>query len=173
MTRIVVDAMGSDNYPTPDVQGALMAAREYGAEIILVGDASKIQPILDSSNAANLHIRVIHAPEMLTMHDKGEDLVMKARHKEAQNSMAVGLDLVKSGEADAFVTAGNTGAAMVTSLFRLGRIRGVDRPALAVPSPRQLVSATLSISVRTRIANLKIFCSLALWEVSLRNECAA
>ena len=135
MTKIVVDAMGSDNYPTPDVEGAVMAAREYGVDIILVGDASKIQPVLDSSNAANLPIRVINAPEMLTMHDKGEDLVMKARHKEAQNPMAVGLDLVKNGEADAFVTAGNTGAAMVTSLFRLGRIRGVDRPALAGPFP--------------------------------------
>lgn len=135
MAKIVVDAMGSDNYPTPDVEGAVMAAREYGAEIILVGDVSKIQPILDSANGSDLPIRVIHAPEMLTMLDKGEDLVMKARHKEAQNSMAVGLDLVKNGEADAFVTAGNTGAAMVTSLFRLGRIRGVDRPALAGPFP--------------------------------------
>jgi len=135
MTRIVVDAMGSDNYPTPDVEGAVMAAREYGVEIILTGDAAKLQPILDSQNAANLPIRIVHAPEMLTMHDKGEDLVMKARHKEAQNSMAVGYDLVKNGEADAFVTAGNTGAAMVTALFRLGRIRGVDRPALAPPFP--------------------------------------
>lgn len=135
MTKIVVDAMGSDNYPAPDVEGAVMAAREYGVDIILVGDSSKIQPILDSNKAANLPIRVINVPEMLTMHDKGEDLVMKARHKEAQNSMAVGLDLVKNGEADAFVTAGNTGAAMVTSLFRLGRIRGVDRPALAGPFP--------------------------------------
>ena len=135
MTRIVVDAMGSDNYPTPDVQGAVMAAREYGVEIILIGDISKIRPILDTLDRGNLPIRLVNAPEMLTMHDKGEDLVMKARHKEAQNSMAVGLDLVKSGEADAFVTAGNTGAAMVTSLFRLGRIRGVDRPALAGPFP--------------------------------------
>ena len=135
MTRIVVDAMGSDNYPTPDVEGAVMAAREYGVNIILIGDASKIQPVLDSLGGTNLPVRVVNAPEMLTMHDKGEDLVMKARHKEAQNSMAVGLDLVKSGEADAFVTAGNTGAAMVTSLFRLGRIRGVDRPALAGPFP--------------------------------------
>ncbi len=135
MTRIVVDAMGSDNYPTPDVEGAMMAAREYGVEILLTGDASKIQPILDSANAANLPLRVIHTPEMLTMHDKGEDLVMKARHKDAKNSMAVGYDLVKNGEADAFVTAGNTGAAMVTALFRLGRIRGVDRPALAPPFP--------------------------------------
>ena len=139
MTRIVVDAMGSDNYPTPDVEGAIMAAREYGVEIILTGDASKIQPILDkalaSAGGANLPIRVVNAPEMLTMHDTGEDLVMKARHKDAQNSMAVGYDLVKNGEADAFVTAGNTGAAMVTALFRLGRIRGVDRPALAPPFP--------------------------------------
>lgn len=135
MTRIVVDAMGSDNYPAPDVQGALMAAREYGVEIIFVGDRSKIQPLLDSVGKANGSVRVIDAPEMLTMHDKGEDLVMKARHKEAKNSMAVGLDLVKSGQADAFVTAGNTGAAMVTSLFRLGRIRGVDRPALVGPFP--------------------------------------
>src|SRR5512139_2699639 len=138
MTKIVVDAMGSDNYPTPDVEGAVLAAREYGVEIILTGDASKIQPILDSTtegSAANLPIRVVHAPEVLTMHDKGEDLVMKARHKEAQNSMAVGLDLVKRGEADAFITMGNTGAAMVTSLFRLGRIRGADRPGLAGPFP--------------------------------------
>lgn len=135
MTRIVLDAMGSDHYPTPDVEGAIMAAREYGVEIILTGDASKIQPILDSNQTAGLPLRIVHAPEMLTMHDKGEELVMKARHKEAQNSMAVGLDIVKRGEADAFVTAGNTGAAMVTSLFRLGRIRGVDRPALAPVFP--------------------------------------
>ena len=135
MTKIIVDAMGSDNYPTPDVEGAIMAAREYGVEIILTGDASKIQPILDSHNAAGLPISVVHAPEMLTMHDKGDDLVMKARHKDSKNSMAVGYDLVKNGEADAFVTAGNTGAAMVTALFRLGRIRGVDRPALAPPFP--------------------------------------
>ncbi|MGE5777362.1 MAG: phosphate acyltransferase PlsX, partial [Chloroflexota bacterium] len=135
MTRIVVDAMGSDNYPTPDVEGAVAAAREYGVEVILVGDAAKIQPVLDSVGGAGLPVRVVHAPEVLTMHDTGEDLVMKARHKEAQNSMAVGLDLVKSGQADAFITAGNTGAAMVTSLFRLGRIRGVDRPGLAGPFP--------------------------------------
>jgi phosphate acyltransferase len=135
MTRIALDAMGSDNYPTPDVEGAVMAAREYGVEIILVGDSARVQPALNAAGGANLPIRVVHAPELLTMHDKGEDLVMKARHKEAQNSMAVGLDLVKKGEADAFVTAGNTGAAMVTSLFRLGRIRGVDRPALVGPFP--------------------------------------
>lgn len=131
MTCIVVDAMGSDNYPVPDVAGAVMAAREYGVAIILVGDEARIKPELDSQKPGNLPIQIRHAPEMLTMEDKGEALAFKARHKDAQNSMAVGLDLVKSGEADAFVTAGNTGAAMITALFRLGRMRGVDRPAIA------------------------------------------
>lgn len=131
MTRIVVDAMGSDTYPTPDVEGAVMAAREYGVEIILVGDETKIKPVLDKQNTQGLNIRVVHAPEILSMEDKGEALVLKARAKDAKNSMAVGMDMVKNGEADAFVTAGNTGAGMVSALFRLGRIRGVDRPALA------------------------------------------
>lgn len=131
MTRIVVDAMGSDTYPVPDVEGAVQAAREYGVEIILVGDEAKIKPVLEQKNTQGLKIRIVHAPEVLTMEDKGEALVLKARAKDSKNSMAVGMDLVKNGEADAFVTAGNTGAGMVTALFRLGRIRGVDRPALA------------------------------------------
>ena len=131
MARIVVDAMGSDEYPTPDVVGSVQAAREYGVEIILVGDENLIKPVLDTQNTDGLNIRVINAPETLSMEDKGQNLVLKARSKDAKNSMAIGIDLVKNGEADAFVTAGNTGAGMVTALFRLGRIRGVDRPALA------------------------------------------
>jgi glycerol-3-phosphate acyltransferase PlsX len=131
MTRIVVDAMGSDEFPTPDVIGAVMAAREYGIEIILVGDEAQIKPVLAAQNPEGLSIRVIHAPEMLTMEDKGMALVLKARRPNSKNSMAVGIDLVKSGEADAFVTAGNTGAASVTAFFRLGLIPGVDRPGLA------------------------------------------
>ncbi len=131
MARIVVDAMGSDEYPQPDVEGAVQAAREYGVEIILVGDEGKVRAVLEKQNIQGLNISVIHAPEMLTMEDKNESLVLKARAKDAKNSMAVGMDLVKDGKADAFVTAGNTGAGMVTALFRLGRIRGVDRPALA------------------------------------------
>jgi phosphate acyltransferase len=131
MVRIVVDAMGSDNFPIPDVEGAVMAAREYQVEIILVGDEAIIKPFLNAQKVDGLPIRIVDAPEMLTMEDKGENLVFKARSKDAKNSMAVGIDLVKNGKADAFVTAGNTGAGMVTALFRLGRIRGVDRPALA------------------------------------------
>lgn len=135
MTKIVLDAMGSDNYPSPDVTGAVMAAREYGVEVILVGDEAKIRPVLESQNPGNLPIRVVHAPEMLTMEDKGMALALKARRPNAKNSMAVGIDLVKNGEADAFVTAGNTGAAMATAYFRLGTIEGVDLPALAPVFP--------------------------------------
>ncbi len=131
MTRIVVDAMGSDAFPTPDVRGAVMAAREYGVEIILVGDKARIEAVLEPQGAGNLPIRIVHAPEMLTMEDKGMELVLKARRPEARNSMAIGIDLLKSGEADAFVTAGNTGAAMATAYFRLGTIANVDKPALA------------------------------------------
>jgi len=119
MTRIVVDAMGSDEYPKPDVEGAVLAAREYGAEIILVGDEEIIKPVLEKLDTSGLSIEVVHAPEVLTMNDKGEKLVLKARAKDTKNSMAVGIDLVKNGQADAFVSAGNTGAGMVTGLFRL------------------------------------------------------
>lgn len=135
MIRIVVDAMGSDDFPVPDVVGAVAAAREYGVEIILVGDEAKIAPVLAAQNPRTLPVRVIHAPEMLTMEDKGMALVLKARRPNSNNSMAIGIDLVKNGEADAFVTAGNTGAASVTAYFRLGTIPGVDRPGLAPVFP--------------------------------------
>lgn len=135
MTCIVVDAMGSDTHPVPDVQGALLAAREYGVEIILVGDETQIEPVVQAANPGDLPVRVLHAPETLTMEDKGMKLVLKARRPNSRNSMAVGIDLVKSGEADAFVTAGNTGAAMVSAYFRLGTIPGVDLPALAPVFP--------------------------------------
>ena len=135
MTCIVVDAMGSDDHPQPDIEGAVMAAREYGVDIILVGDEAKLKPVLASINPGNLPVRILHAPETLTMEDKGMKLVLKARRPTSKNSMAIGVDLVKNGEADAFVTAGNTGAAMVTAYFRLGTIPGVDLPGLAPVFP--------------------------------------
>lgn len=135
MVRIALDAMGSDNYPTPDVIGGVMAARAFNVEVILVGDKDLIDPVLKTQDLSGIKVSVEHAPEMLTMNDKGDALVLKARHKESKNSMAVGMDLVKAGNADAFVTAGNTGAAWVTAFFRLGRLRGVSKPALAVIFP--------------------------------------
>jgi glycerol-3-phosphate acyltransferase PlsX len=133
--RIVVDAMGSDQHPAPDVVGGVLAAREYGLEVIFVGNESVVQPALAAQDTSGANVRLVHAPEVLTMEDKGMALALKAKRKEARNSMAVGIDLVKRGEADAFVTAGNTGAAGATAYFRLGTLPGIDRPALAPVFP--------------------------------------
>ncbi len=128
--RIVLDAMGSDNYPDPEVRAAVEAAEYYGEEILLVGNQDQLKPRITKLGGSS-KVKVVHAPEVLEMTDKP---ARSARGK-AENSMAVGMDLLKSGEGDAFVTAGNTGGAMANGLFRLGRIRGVKRPALSVLLP--------------------------------------
>ena len=133
--RIVVDAMGSDRYPIPDVEGAVLAARAYGVEIILVGDEAVVRPALEATSPGKLPVTLLHAPELLTMQDKGLSLALKAKRKEPKTSMALGIDLVRNRQADAFVTAGNTGAAATTAYFRLGMLAGVDRPALAPVFP--------------------------------------
>lgn len=128
--RIVLDAMGSDNYPDPEVAAAVEAAKLFGDEIALVGHQDQLNPRLAALGGSD-KVKIVHAPEVLEMSDKP---ARSARGK-AENSMAVGMDLLKSGEGDAFVTAGNTGGAMANGLFRLGRIRGVKRPALTVLLP--------------------------------------
>jgi phosphate acyltransferase len=128
--RIVLDAMGSDDHPDPEIQAAIEAVQIFGDEVILVGHQEKIQPKLDKTGRGQ-GIRLIHAPETLEMTDKPAE---NARRK-AQNSMAIGMDLIRSSEGDAFVTAGNTGGAMANALFHLGRIRGVKRPALTALFP--------------------------------------
>ncbi len=127
--RIILDAMGSDTHPEPELQAAVEASRQFGEEIILVGPADMLRPRLQSMGGDK--VRIVHAPEVIEMTDKPAE---NARRK-AQNSMAIGMDLVKSGDGDAFVTAGNTGGAMATALFHLGRIRGVKRPALTALFP--------------------------------------
>jgi len=129
--RIVLDAMGSDTCPEPEVQAALDAARHFGDEIILVGPEADLRARLASLGAGDAPIKIIHAPETITMEDKGMKLALKAKRHNSQTSMAIGIDLVKNGEADAFVTAGNTGGAMTTAYFRLGVLPGVERPALS------------------------------------------
>lgn len=129
--RIILDAMGSDTYPDPEVQAAVEAARQFGDEIILVGQAEVLKPRLKALAGDQTRVRIVHAPEVLEMTDKPAE---NARRK-AQNSMAIGMDLVRSGQGDAFITAGNTGGAMANALFHIGRIRGVKRPALTALFP--------------------------------------
>ncbi len=133
--RIVLDAMGSDNCPNPEVDGALQAAKDFDLEIILVGDEARVRPLLEAQGAIPPNVRLIPAADTITMEDKGLKLALKAKKKNSQTSMAIGMDLLKSGEADAFVTAGNTGGALTTAYFRLGVIEGVERPALSALVP--------------------------------------
>ena len=132
--RIVVDAMGSDTYPEPDVAGAVMAAREWGEEIILVGDETRIQAQLAKQNITGLPLTVRHASQVIEM----TDTPSKASREKRDSSMHVGLQMVGAGEADAFVSAGNTGGILAVATLRqygLGRIAGVKRPALGVIFP--------------------------------------
>jgi glycerol-3-phosphate acyltransferase PlsX len=128
---IALDAMGSDRAPKPEIEGAIHAARQYGVRVLLVGPEALVKPELQRHLiAARLPIEVVHASEYITMEDKVEAIRAKR-----DNSMRVGLRLVREGQANGFVTAGNTGAAMATAKIVLGAVPGLDRPALAAVFP--------------------------------------
>ncbi|MCK5053793.1 MAG: phosphate acyltransferase PlsX [Anaerolineales bacterium] len=131
--RIVLDAMGSDTHPSPEVHAALEAYKLWGEPILLIGPQTELEAVFADIGGDLNAVEIIHAPEVLQMTDKPA----QAARGKAETSMAVGMDLLKEGKADAFVTAGNTGGAMATALFRLGRIRGIKRPALAIAFPVQ------------------------------------
>lgn len=125
--RIVLDAMGSDDFPRPDVEGAVLAAREYGVEMVLVGQAALLTAELAKHNTAGLTLEVVNADEFVTMEDKPSSVLKSKPH----SSMHVGMQLVAEGKADAFVTMGNTGAVLsIATLGPLRRIQGVKRPSL-------------------------------------------
>ncbi|PKN30144.1 MAG: phosphate--acyl-ACP acyltransferase [Deltaproteobacteria bacterium HGW-Deltaproteobacteria-21] len=122
--RIAVDAMGGDQAPEVVIQGALQAASEWGYEIILVGREDAIEAGLMGSSGRTL-IHVHHCSETILM---GESPVKAVRQKK-DSSIRVAFGLVKRGEADAVVSAGNSGAVLTAAVQALGRIKGVDRPA--------------------------------------------
>jgi len=127
----VLDAMGGDHAPEVVVEGGVMAAREYGIEVVLVGPQEVVETELAKHDTAGLSLPVVHASQVIEMTDEPS---MAAREKK-DSSMVVGMNLVKNGEADAFTTAGNSGGALAAALFRLGRIKGIKRPALSTIFP--------------------------------------
>ncbi len=152
MAVIALDAMGGDHAPDVTAAGALRAAAA-GVEVALVGDEVAVAAALDRAlqaageregelRAARARLRLVHAPDRIGM---GEHAAREVRSRR-ESSIYVGTELVKRGEADAFVSAGNTGAVLATALVVLGRIAGVERPALgavlpAMSGPRLLVDA--------------------------------
>ena len=129
--RVAVDAMGGDHAPQEIVAGAAQAARDLGVEIILVGPTDRMHREWRAAGAGALPVRVVDATEVIEM---GEPPAMALRRKR-QASILVAVEALRRGEADAVVSAGNTGAAMAAALLILGRIEGIDRPAIAAVLP--------------------------------------
>ena len=124
---VAVDAMGGDRAPGEIVAGAVQAAEELGVRVLLVGLEHEVTPLLPSGTTG---VELVPATEVVAMHDPPASVRTKK-----DSSIVVAAELVRDGKADAMVSAGNTGAALAAALLRMGRIRGVARPAIAVPVP--------------------------------------
>jgi glycerol-3-phosphate acyltransferase PlsX len=130
MTVVAVDAMGGDRAPAAAVEGALAAART-GIEVALVGDVVVIERELARIGSTPPGVRLVHAPDAIEM---GEHAALEARTRRG-SSIYIGVQLVQRHEADAFVSAGNTGAVFAIALLTLGRLPGIERPALGAVLP--------------------------------------
>jgi glycerol-3-phosphate acyltransferase PlsX len=129
--RVVLDAIGGDHAPAATIAGAVEAARELGIEIVLTGPQAQIEGELRKHNTARLPLRIVDAPELIEM----DEHPVQAVRRKKNSSIALGLRLVRDGEADAFVSAGHSGATMAGAVFILGRIKGIERPALITVFP--------------------------------------
>lgn len=144
--RVVVDAMGSDHAPQVEIDGALAAARDLGLTVILVGQPERVLPELHRCGwrkQGDRGVEFVEAPEFISM----DDPVATAVRRKRQSSMRIGCKLVKEGKADGFVSAGNTGAAMMTAKMVIGMLPGVDRPALAALIPTKGPKPVLLLDV--------------------------
>ena len=129
--RIALDAMGGDHAPEVVIEGAVDAARECGLELVLVGPQEEIEARLAGKNTAGLSLPISHAPEVVGM----DEVPTTAVRAKKRSSIVVGLDLVKKGEAQAFVSAGSTGAIVAAAFLGMRRIPGIRRPGLAIIYP--------------------------------------
>src|ERR671939_999633 len=144
--RVVVDAMGSDRAPHPEIDGALAAARDLGVGVILVGQAEVVVPELRRCGwrkDGDKGVWFVDAPEFISM----DEPVATSVRRKRKSSLRIGAKLVAEGRADGFVSAGNTGAAMATAKMVLGMLPGVDRPALAALLPTKSGRPTLLLDV--------------------------
>ena len=128
---IALDAMGGDNAPAEIVAGALLAQKELNIEVALIGPREVVEAELTRHGESPANWQIVHASEAIAMDEHPAQAVRSKRDA----SINVGMDLVKRGVAGAFVSAGNTGAVMASALMTLGRIHGIERPALGTIAP--------------------------------------
>ena len=131
MLRIAIDAMGGDHAPAEPVAGAVAAARAYGIEVALVGQGAAIEAELGKHDLTGLTLPVVEAAEVITM----DEHAANAARRKPNASINVALRQVKDGHAAAMISAGNSGAIMAAALFTLGRIPGIERPAIGAIMP--------------------------------------
>jgi glycerol-3-phosphate acyltransferase PlsX len=131
--KIALDAMGGDYAPEAAVHGAIWAARDFGITVQLVGRPEVIEAELARHKTDDLDLPIIPATQIIEMDEQPATAVKNKK----DSSMVVALGLVKQGESDAFVTAGNSGGALAAALFGLGRIKGIKRPALGTIFPAE------------------------------------
>ncbi len=129
--RIAVDAMGGDHAPQVNVDGAIAAARELGISTLLIGRAKELEPLLQDSGYAGKEIEIVDASEVVGMNEPATSPIRRKRN----SSIRVAANCVRDGRAEGLVSAGHTGAAMVSAKMVIGTIEGVDRPALAAILP--------------------------------------
>ncbi len=144
--KVVLDAMGSDHAPHVEIDGALAATRDLGVQVILVGQAHKVEPELRRCGwrgDGDRGIELVEAAEVIAM----DDPVATSVRRKKKSSLRIGTKLVSDGRGDGFVSAGNTGAAMATAMMVLGTIPGVDRPGLAAMIPTKAAKPTLLLDV--------------------------
>ncbi len=143
MTTIAVDAMGGDAAPRAEVEGAILAARELGVRVVLVGIETTVREELARHRWQGLPIEIVNANEVVSMTDSPSH----AFRRKKGSSLHVAAQLVRDGKAEALVTAGNTGAAMTIARFVIGTLPSVDRPALAAafPNMKEKVSIVLDV----------------------------
>ncbi len=144
--KIVVDAMGGDYAPDVVIEGAIAAVKQYNVEVILVGDEARIKNLLKKYKYAGSKILVQPAGEVIEMHESAATSVRRKRH----SSIVIGLNLVKEGRADAFFSAGNTGAVVCAGTLSLGMLPGIERPGIAIVAPT-LKGISLIIDVGANI----------------------
>jgi phosphate acyltransferase len=148
MFTIAVDAMGGDKAPVPEVEGAIQAARQFGHRIILVGDRQTVRHCLDKHpSARDLPIEVVHAEDRITM----DDHAAKAARTKKGSSMHLCARLALEGKADGFLSAGNTGACMAIAKMILGKVPGVDRPALSGVFPTHRGTPVVVVDVGANV----------------------
>src|SRR2546425_9997363 len=147
MIKIAVDAMGSDQAPAVEIDGAVQAAAQYDIPIVLVGQEDRIQSFLPKHDKANLPIEVVHASEVITM----EDSAATAARRKRDSSIRVAARLMRDGGVSGVVSAGNTGAVMATLKMVLGTLPVVDRPALSTVLPTQKGKPAILLDVGANV----------------------